>query len=136
MDPPTAPANSDRHDLSRSRAPGVVGRRTVLSGVLGLAAGAAFGPSAATAATGGPAAGATIHSYGHSYTVVPSPYVTTPSFDEYQLQLGRRLGSGQVISHGRSGTRLLDIVSAIIAPTFADATDAHARYETSRRGKG
>jgi hypothetical protein len=66
--------------------------------------------------------GANIFSYGHSYTIVPSPYVTRPSYDEYQLQLGRRLGSEQVISRGRSGTFLLDTISAIIAPTFADST--------------
>ena len=111
--------------------PAVVGRRTVLSGVLGLAAGTALRPSKATAAVG-QATGATIYSYGHSYTVMPSPYVTRPHHDEYQLQLGRRLASGPVISRGRSGTRMLDTVSAIIAPTFAGS--AGRRWRIGDKG--
>jgi len=69
-----------------------------------------------------PAAGATIYSYGHSLTMMPSRYVARPRFDEYQLQLGRRLASGPVLSRGRSGTGLLDTISALIAPTFAGST--------------
>ncbi|MDQ5840881.1 MAG: hypothetical protein M3537_07015 [Chloroflexota bacterium] len=107
-----------------------MGLRTVLTGVLGLAAGAAFRPSTANAES--LATGATIYSYGHSYTMMPSPYVTRPSHDEYQLQLGRRLASGPVISRGRSGTRLLDTISAIIAPTFAGS--AGRRWRIGDKG--
>jgi hypothetical protein len=45
--------------------------------------------------------------------------VTRKAYDEYQLQLGRRLASGPVVSRARSGTLFLDTISAIIAPTFA-----------------
>ena len=79
-----------------------------------------------------PAAGATIYSYGHSYTIMPNPYVTRQFFDEYQLDLGRRVASGPVISRGRSGTRLLETISAIIAPTFAGSTDR--RWQIGDKG--
>ena len=118
MNTPTPPADEGRPDISGSGKQGLVGRRAVLSGVLGISAGAAFGLPTVSAASN-PAAGAKIYSYGHSYTRSPNPYVTRRSYDEYQLQLGRRLHSGKVISHGVSGTRLLDTVSAIVAPTFA-----------------
>jgi hypothetical protein len=118
---PAAPADSGQSCLSPSRTPAVVGRRAVLSGVLGLSAGALLRPSTAAAARHPVVTN--IFSYGHSYTMLPSPYVTRPFYDEYQLQLGRRLGSKQVISRGRSGTFFLDTISAIIAPTFAGSTE-------------
>jgi len=106
---------------SRTHPQAAVGRRVLLGGALSLAVGAASRPSMAVAATN-PAAGATIFSYGHSYTMMPNPYVTRQGYDEYQLQLGRRLASGKVVSRGRSATSLLDTVSAIIAPTFAGSS--------------
>lgn len=44
-----------------------------------------------------------LYSYGHSYTMVPSPY-TTPNGGEYPLVLGRLLSSCRVYPRGRSGT--------------------------------
>jgi len=120
----------ERLDPSRPRPPTVIGRRAVLGGALSVAVGATFRPSTALAATN--LAGVTIYSYGHSYTMMPSPYVTLPAHDEYQLQLGRRMASGPVISRGRSGTHLLDTISAIIAPTFAGS--AARRWHIGDRG--
>jgi len=117
----TRALTADGETASPTRTPAVVGRREVLSGALGLAAGAALRPSLAFAASGS-AAGATIYSYGHSYTMMSNPYVSRRYYDEYQLDLGRRLQSGPVISRGRSGSYLLDTISAIIAPVFAGST--------------
>jgi hypothetical protein len=167
MNTPAPPADKGRPDISGPGKPVLVGRRAVMSGVLGISAGAALAllTSAASSPAAGakipssghsyprspnpaagakisygrshprspnPAAGAKIYSYGHSYTRSPSPYVTRRSYDEYQLQLGRWLRSGQVISHGVSGTRLLDTVSAIIAPTFAGS--AGRRWRSGDQG--
>ena len=122
---------ADSGPPSPTRTPAVVGRRVVLSGALGLAAGAALRPSLAFAASGS-AAGATIYSYGHSYTMMPNPYVSRRFFDEYQLDLGRRLQSGPVISRGRSSFSSLDTASAIIAPVFARSTTA--RWQIGAQG--
>ena len=121
MNTPTQTAAGARREPSRPPARIILGRRAVLTGAFGLAVSASFRPSMTSAAPS-PAAGATIYSYGHSYTMMPSPYVGRQFFDEYQLDLGRRLPSGPVISRGRSGTPLLDTISAIIAPVFAAST--------------
>lgn len=115
----------------RQGAPVAIGRRVVLGGALSLAAGAAFRPFTAAAAAS-PAAGAAIYSYGHSYTTMPNRYLTRLNHDEYQLQLGRRLASGPVISRGRSGTVFLDTISAIIAPSFAGT--ARRRWRIGDQG--
>ena len=127
----TRALTADGGPPSPTRTPAVVGRRAVLSGALGLAAGAALRPSLAVAAPGS-AAGATMYSYGHSYTMMPNPYVSRRYYDEYQLELGRRLQSGPVISRGRSGTRLLNTISDIIAPALAGSTSR--KWQIGDRG--
>ena len=117
---PDLTVDSGRRYPSHPAERAVLSRRAVLSGALGLAAGAAFRPSVASAAPS-PAAGVTIYSYGHSYTSLPNRYVSRQFFDEYQLDLGRRLESGPVISRGRSSSLLLDTVSEIIAPVSVDS---------------
>ena len=134
MTTPTQTAAGPRREPSRPASRIVLSRRVVLSGALGAAAGVAFGSSMGSAGPS-PAAGATVYSYGHSYTMMPSPYVSRQFFDEYQLDLGRRLASGPVISRGRSGTTLLDTISAIIAPVFAASTARKWRLGT-RADKG
>jgi hypothetical protein len=123
MATPTLTAVGGRRHPSPPRTAPVLGRRVVLSGALGAAAGVAFGPSMGSAGPS-PAAGATLYSYGHSYTMMPSPYVSRQFFDEYQLDLGRRLEGGPVISRGRSGTALLDTISALNAAANRPAVAA------------
>ncbi len=101
--------------------PGRLTRRQLLIGAVASGAvlsGPVAGPSRAVAVAANRVAGNPLYSYGHSYTMMPSPYVARPRYDEYQLVLGRRLGASQVVSRGRSGTPLVDTISAIIAPTF------------------
>lgn len=61
--------------------------------------------------------GAELHSYGHSWTMYPSPYAT-PYTGEYQVRLGKRLLMGDVHSYGQSGAKMPEMVSMAVAPTY------------------
>lgn len=69
--------------------------------------------------------GATLYSYGHSYTRTPSPY-TTPDAGEYPNRVGRRLGVKQVVARGRGGTPLVDQFSAMISDSWGDVRAGEA----------
>lgn len=62
----------------------------------------------------------TLYSYGHSFTMDNYPYFTAP-YAPRQSEYARRVASTlsvPVSMRGRSGTLLMDTVSAVIAPTF------------------
>lgn len=61
----------------------------------------------------------TLYSYGHSYTMVPTPY-GTPNMGEQVNILYRRMEFGSRKGLGRSGTPLTDMFSCMLAPEWGD----------------
>lgn len=61
----------------------------------------------------------TLYSYGHSYTMVPTPY-GTPNMGEQVNILYRRMEYGARKGLGRSGTPLTDMFSCMLAPEWGD----------------
>ncbi len=88
----------------------MITRRTFLHGAAGLAGTSVLGRSRMHRTTTLPVDG--VYSYGHSFTMDNYPYAPG---QEYAKKVGAALGVPAVL-RGRSGSKLLDTVCAVVAP--------------------
>lgn len=77
--------------------------------------------------------GVPYYSYGHSYTMVPSPY-TTPTGGEYPVKLGKRLRAARSFYRGRSGTPGMDTWCLALSQTFTDGSSVNRTWTPGSMG--